>query len=294
MEPLIAWSSSAPTLLAILALLLLACAAGAVGSLLGLGGGTFLVPGLVLLFGFDFHIAVAASLVSIVANSLGASARSVEEGMTDLRVGMFLETATAVGGLAGAALAVTVLASRPDVLTLAFIPAVLAASVVMFRTRAKDSDPTVVPDRVATRLRLGGTYYDEHLQRTVTYPVHRTGAGLALSGLAGFSSGLLGIGGGVFKVPAMNAVMNVPIRVAGSTSMFMIGLTATAGGLVYLLVGDVILPLAGTVVLGVLVGSYLGGRIQTSTPAPRLKAVFAAVLVIAALLMALRVFGVVG
>jgi uncharacterized protein len=293
-ESLIAWSSSSPTLIAIVLVLLLSCAAGAVGSLLGLGGGTFLVPGLVLLFGFDFHVAVAASLVSIVANSLGASARSVEEGLTDLRVGMFLETATAVGGLAGAVLAVTLLAARGDILTLAFIPAVLVAGVVMYRTRAKDTDPTVLPDRVARRLRLGRTYYDTSLGRAVTYSVHRTGGGLALSSVAGFSSGLLGIGGGVFKVPAMNAGMNLPIRVASSTSMFMIGLTATAGALVYLFAGYVILPLVGTVVLGVLVGSYLGGRLQTKTPAPRLKAFFAVVLVIAALLMALRVFGVVG
>jgi uncharacterized membrane protein YfcA len=293
-EPLLVWSSTAPSFLAILLVLLLACAAGAVGSLLGLGGGTFLVPGLVLLFGFDFHLAVAASLVSIVANSLGSSARAVEEGLTDLRIGMFLETATAVGGLAGALLAVTVLATRTDILTLAFIPAVLIAALLMFRTRTKDSDPTVVPDAIARRLHLGGTYYDDQLGRSITYPVHGTREGLGLAALAGFSSGLLGIGGGVFKVPAMNALMNVPMRVASSTSMFMIGLTATAGALVYLFVGDVELPLAATVVLGVLVGSYVGARIQMTTPAPKLKATFAVVLVVAAVLMALRVFGVVG
>lgn len=294
MEPLVAWSSTAPSFVALLLVLLLACAAGAVGSLLGLGGGTFLVPGLVLLFGFDFHLAVAASLVSIVANSLGSSARAVEEGLTDLRVGMFLETATAVGGLAGALLSVTVLATRADILTLAFIPAVLIAGVLMYRTRAKDSDPAVVPDAIARRLRLGATYYDDQLGRSITYPVHGTRSGLGLSALAGFSSGLLGIGGGVFKVPAMNALMNIPMRVASSTSMFMIGLTATAGALVYLFVGDVELPLAATVVLGVLVGSYLGSRVQSTTPAPQLKAAFAIVLVVAAFLMALRVLGVVG
>lgn len=292
MVPLVAWGGSTPTLDAVLLLLTIAFVAGSVGSLLGLGGGTFIVPALVLLFGFDIHLAVAASLVSVVANSSGAAASYVEDGTTDLRLGMFLETGAAAGGLVGALVAVTVLAARSEVIVAAFVPIVIVGAVLMLRQRQRDASDPERPDPLARRLRLEGSYYDARAGRTIPYKAQRTGVGLGLSGLAGFASGLLGIGGGVFTVPAMNAFMNVPIRVATSTSMLMLGLTASAGAIIYLLAGDVVLPLAATVVLGMLAGSYVGTKLKPITPPPKLKVAFAAVLVAAAVLMALRAAGV--
>ncbi|HZY71121.1 MAG TPA: sulfite exporter TauE/SafE family protein [Thermoplasmata archaeon] len=292
MDPLVVWGSTTPTLVAVVLLLAIAFLAGSVGSLLGLGGGTFIVPALVLLFGFDIHLAVAASLVSVVANSSGAAASYVEDGTTDLRIGMFLETGAAAGGLAGALVAVTILAARSELIVAAFVPIVVLGAVLMLRKRLRDAGEPERPDRLARRLRLEGSYYDARAHRTVEYRAYRTGVGLGLSGLAGFASGLLGIGGGVFTVPALNAFMNVPIRVATSTSMLMLGLTASAGAIIYLLAGDVVLPLAATVVLGMLVGSFVGTRLKPITPPPKLKLAFAAVLFGAAALMALRAAGV--
>jgi uncharacterized membrane protein YfcA len=255
--------------------------------MLGLGGGLFIVPGLVVLFGVDIHLAAAASLVSTIATSCGAASTHVEDGLTDLRLGMFLETSTALGGLAGALIAVTVLASRASILIFGFIPVVLAGAFLMYTRGGADVEPNPPHDALADRLGLSGTYPRRSGER-LPYRVTRTGAGLALVGLSGLGSGLLGIGGGLFNVPAMHSIMNVPMRVASATSIFMIGVTAAAGAVVYLAAGDVALAIVGPVVIGILAGSLIGTRLQAKASAKGLRGVFVGVLVLAAALMFVR------
>jgi hypothetical protein len=278
----------------VLLLLFLSAMAGAFGSLVGLGGGLFIVPILVVLFDVDIHLAVAASLVAVLGTSLGSASTSVEEGLTDVRIGMFLETATAVGGLLGAVIAVTILAQQGQVLILAFVPVVLVAALLMPRLHREDVRPDPPPDAWADRLKLHGSYYNVRQDREIEYKVTGTKAGLLLTGISGVGSGLLGIGGGLFNVPAMHAFMNVPIRVAATTSSFMIGVTAVAGAVVYLFAGDLSLPLVAPVVLGATVGSHLGVLAQPKFRAVTLRTIFLAVLPIAAGLMLLRGLGVLG
>jgi uncharacterized membrane protein YfcA len=281
-------------LLDVLILLVLAAAAGAFGALVGLGGGLFIVPILVVVFEVDIHLAVAASLVSVVGTSLGSASTHVEAGLTDVRVGMFLETATAVGGLLGAIVAVTILAAQDEVLILAFVPVVLGAGFLMPGPRSEDVQAAPPPDRWADRLKLHGSYYNVRQGRPIEYRVTRTRDGLVLTGISGFGSGLLGIGGGLFNVPAMHGFMNLPIRVAATTSSFMIGVTAVAGAVVYLFAGDMSLPLLGPVVLGTTLGSFLGTRAQPRFRAVTLRTMFLAILPVAAGLMLLRGLGVLG
>ena len=277
---------------ALLALLgAIAFGAGGVGSLIGIGGGLFLVPILVLGFGFDIHLAVAASLVAVVANSCGSAATYIEQGTANLRIGIFLESATSVGGLAGALLAVTVFAARSSVLALAFVPLVAVAVVLMLRHPRVDADPMAPSSALAERWGLDGSYTNPSTGETVAYRATRPAAGLVLAGVAGVGSGLLGVGGGTFNVPAMNAVMNLPLRVATATSTFKIGVTASAGALVYFLAGDVVLWLAAPVAIGSLAGSVFASARQYRAPAGALRALFVGVLIVAAALMALRGLG---
>ena len=287
----LALGGALPPVVVLLVLVAVSILAGILGSLLGLGGGLVLVPALVLLFGVDVHLAIAASLVSVIATSCGTAASQVEEGLTDLRVGMFLEIATSIGGLAGALVAVTVLASHDQVLLLAFIPVILLAAVLMFRGRQSHISAHPLPDRWAERFRLHGSFYNERRGEWVSYQVTGTRNGLALAGLAGVGAGLLGIGGGIFNVPAMNAFMNVPIRVATATSTFMIGVTAAAGAMIYLFAGDVSLVIAAPVCVGVLVGTQVGIRYQWRTSSSLLKMVFVIVLLAAAILMGAQGLG---
>lgn len=273
-------------------LLLMSVAAGFLGSLLGLGGGLILVPALFLLFHLDIRLAIAASLVSVIATSSGSAGSYVEGGLTNLRLAMFLEVATAAGGLLGALLSVSVLGSHEVVLVYAFVPIVVFSAYLMYRERRIDIVHSLPSDPLAQRLGIRGTYYDANQSRTIRYEATGTRIGLFFAGIAGIGSGLLGIGGGLFKVPAMNSFMNIPIRVAGATSNFMIGITASAGALVYLLAGDVSFGLAAPVALGVLGGSLLGPRAASRAPTAWIKTVFVGALIAAAILMLLRAIGV--
>lgn len=282
MGALLLLGAAAPWALLVVLLILAAGAAGMLGSVLGLGGGVVLVPVLLLVFGLNIQLAVAVSLVSVIATSSGAASTQMEAGYTDVRLGMFLEMATATGGLVGAIAAVTVFAERGSLLVLAFVPVVLGAAVYMLVHRTEEVRPRLRADRLSRFFGLRGECPDPEHGGQVRYEASRTVPGLVVSGLGGVASGLLGIGGGLFKVPAMNAVMNIPIRVASATSTFMIGVTASAAVLVYLFAGDVALAVAAPVAIGALLGSRVGSRLRVEISARWLRVAFGVVLVGAA------------
>lgn len=291
MTPLVDLGGGGSTVLLLLLLVAIGFASGLLGSLIGIGGGLFLVPTLVLGFGLDIHFAVAASLLAVIANSSGSASTYVEQGLTNLRLGMFLETTTVIGGLLGALLSVTVLASHSDVLALGFVPAVVVGAILMFRAPRAGPDPDAPSSPLADRLDLGGEYEDEETGARIRYRTNHPAEGLSLAGVAGFGSGLLGVGGGIFNVPAMNAVMNVPLRIASATSLFMIGVTASAGVLVYFLAGDLLLFVAAPVAFGSLLGSVVGSYYQFHAGSRWIRAMFIVVLLVAAVLMAARGVG---
>ena len=232
--------------------------------------------------------------MAVTANSCGAASTFVEEGLTDLRIGMFLETATAIGGLGGAVVAVTFLAARDNLLALAFLPVVVVALLLMLRqpnTGTRDDAPR---DWLSRRLHLEAQYIARASGRPAEYHVSQAGAGLGLAGISGFFSGLIGVGGGGLNVPAMNGVMNMPIRPAAATSTFMIGVTASAGALVFLFAGDLQLFLAAPVALGSVAGSYAGSLVQDRATAGRLRAILLVILVFASVVMAGRGLGYIG
>lgn len=209
--------------------------AGLFGSLVGVGGGIIVVPVLTLVLDVPIHYAIGASIVSVIATSSGAASSYVRKGMANLRVAMFLEVATAAGAIAGALLA----GLAPEkVLYIAFGTVLVYTALSMIRKRKANRVPA--PDPLADRLRLHGSYYDEAEKQEIHYRVGRTKLGFGVSGIAGLMSGLLGIGGGAIKVPAMNLAMGIPLKVCTATSNFMIGVTAAASATVYFLRGDVL------------------------------------------------------
>jgi uncharacterized membrane protein YfcA len=201
-------------------------AAGFVGSLLGLGGGIIVVPALTLLLGIDIRYAVGASIVSVIATSSGAAAAYVHERMTNLRVATVLELATTSGALSGAFLAGQLPARYLFVI---FGLAMGYSSLEMLRKRGQAAPETTKRSPWADYLRLHGSYFDEALGREVAYQVESTRIGLVLMYLAGMVSGLLGIGSGALKVPALDLAMKLPIKVSTATSNLMIGVTASSG-----------------------------------------------------------------
>lgn len=232
-------------------------AAGVAGSILGLGGGIIVIPVLTLLLHINIRYAIGASVVGVIATSSGAAAAYVREHLANMRVAMFLELGTTTGALSGAFLA-GVLSGRW--LYIIFSLVLGYSAFAMLRKKHGDRDH-VPADRLADRLRLHGQYFDEQSGEVISYRVTHTPIGLALMYVAGVVSGLLGIGSGSLKVPAMDLAMRLPIKVSSATSNFMIGVTAAASAGVYFARGDIDPFIAAPVAAGVLVGATVGSRI---------------------------------
>jgi hypothetical protein len=258
--------------------------AGGIGSLLGLGGGMLVVPVLTLVFGIDVRLAIGASVIAVVASSAAAAPRFLDQGLANLRVAVTLEMATVTGAIGGALLAGH-LSAR--ILYAVFGAALALSALQMLRGRRDTSAERVPADRIADALTLHGTVTDPAdpadpadpgTERSRPYRVTRTTAGLVLMTIAGGVSGLLGIGSGALKVPAMDLAMRLPIKVSTATSNLMIGVTGAASALVYLQRGDVVPALAGAVALGTVTGARTGAHLLTAVPATTVRTIFIVVL----------------
>ena len=244
--------------------------AGFLGALTGLGGGVVVTPVLTLLLGVDFHYAIGATLVSVIATSSGAAAAYVKEGFSNIRAGMFLEIATTMGALAGAHLTAVV-----PTAALAVIFGVVLLYSAWHSLQGPPAMKESASDPLAVRLKLDGVYPGP--QGPIHYHVRRVKAGFSVMFGAGLLSGLLGIGSGAMKVLAMDQAMRIPFKVSTTTSNFMIGVTAAASAGVYMAKGYIDPGLAMPVMLGVLTGSLLGAPRLMSAKTRALRILFAAV-----------------
>jgi len=247
--------------------------AGFLGSLTGLGGGIVIIPLLTIVLGVDIRYAIGASLISVIATSSGAASAYVREGISNIRIGMFLEIATTLGALGGAIIALHV---TPGIIAVVFGLMLMYSASLTYRAPPGDGPP-VPRDSLATRLKMNGTYPGpEGIRR---YNVRGVPTGFGLMTLAGVLSGLLGIGSGALKVIAMDRVMRMPFKVSTTTSNFMIGVTAAASAGVYLSRGYIDPALALPIMLGVLAGSTAGTRFLSAAKTRTLRIVFALVIV---------------
>jgi uncharacterized membrane protein YfcA len=262
---------------------LAAFAAGVLGALIGLGGGIIITPVLVLFFGINIRYAMGAALASVIATSSGAAAAYLRDGISNMRVGLFLCVATTLGAVGGAMLAGV---SDPGLLSLIFGLALLATAGLSLRKQEDSAGAALPVDPVAARLRL-----DDALPTPAgpqPYHVQRVGWGFLVMIVAGVLSGLLGIGSGAFKVLGMDQIMRIPFKVTTTTSNFMIGVTAAASIGIYLKDGYLDPVLIFPVALGVLGGAFVGARLLPIVPVRLLKMVFLVAIAVIGVQMILR------
>jgi len=247
--------------------------AGMLGALTGLGGGVVIVPVLALLFKVDIRYAIGASLVSVIATSSGAAAAYVRDGLSNVRIGMFLEVATTLGALLGAYLTAKVSSHWIAII----FGAVLLYSAYGSHRQKGDHTTAAKPNVLAEKLELRGSYPTDSGE--TSYSAQHVPLGFGFMFGAGTLSGLLGIGSGAVKVLAMDQAMKLPFKVSTTTSNFMIGVTAAASAGIYLARGYIDPGLAMPVMLGVLGGSMIGSRILVKAKVSTLKMVFVWVIV---------------
>ena len=252
--------------------------AGLLGSLTGLGGGIVIIPFLTLVLHVDIHYAIGASLVSVIATSSGSAAAYVKEGITNMRLGMFLEIATTLGAVGGAFLAAYIPAHY---IAIIFGVILIFSAIMSLKKKNIEADP--LSSKPAKWLKLGSSYPDQGQQ--IQYGVRNVFGGFGLMGFAGMISGLLGIGSGALKVIAMDNVMRIPFKVSTTTSNFMMGVTAAASAVIYLQRGYIDPGLSMPVMLGVVLGAMTGSKILVKAKSKSLKIIFAVVISVLAIQM---------
>lgn len=267
-----------PVVTPALALIIFAAGAvaGSLGALLGIGGGVFLVPFLNLALGLPFSAAAAISLATVIATSNTVTAGRTGKQLINFRLAMLLEVATVAGSLLGGLTAVWF--PQTILQRLFGVMAAIVAVVMIGRRNLRN----VNLDPASATGVLGGRFHEDESGGVVSYSVKRVPVALFASFLAGNLSSLLGIGGGVIKVPALNAWCGVPMRAAAATSAFMIGVTATGGAMFYYARGQLVPPLAAAAILGVQLGSWGGLRFSAWASVKWLKLLLAAILIVVA------------
>jgi uncharacterized membrane protein YfcA len=267
--------------------------AGLVGSVIGIGGGIIIVPFLSLLLKIPIHLAIGTSIVAVLATSLASSIRFFKKDIINIPLGLVMEIPTTAGSIIGS---VSVAYLKSDALFIvfgcfAFVSGVLAFIKDSFAKDKFSSDntsestsgnsqnnsssgtfdnsqvnaPAAHPSAKSSI--FDSSYYDESSKRRIYYKPKRVAVGSGISVFAGLLSGLLGVGGGIIKVPAMNIIMDVPIKVATATSSYMIGITAVVSSVIYFYNGyinmDITIPAVIGVLIGATAGSFAAGKLKS-------------------------------
>ncbi len=266
--------------------------ASALGGMLGMASGIFIVPVLAIFGHLNLHAAIGASLVSVIACSCGSAAPFLRSRLTNIRLAIVLETATTLGALTG----VLLMGVIPVSFLYFLFAVILGVSARQMLTRRGESGGAVATGVEAERwfavLGLDSSYPDRALGENVAYRVQRVPMGMLLMYGAGLISALLGIGSGVLKIPAMDTALRLPIKVSSATSNFMIGVTASASAGAYFMRGDIVPAIAGPVALGSVLGSILGARILMAVSSDRIRVLFVIVLLLLAVQMLLSAFNI--
>lgn len=257
------------------------------GSMLGLGGGVFLVPLLTLFFGVDPKAAVGASAVCVVTNSVVGSSVHMRSGFTNIRLAMLLQTTTALGAVVGAAIAIN---ANPKVINFALGIVLLYSALSMLSQRRVPvpNAPRDAPDPLALR----ASYQDQAAGRTVEYVPERLPLGLSISGGSGVLSGMLGIGGGVIQVPVMNLLMRIPVKAAVGTSSLMVGMTAVATAAVFYSEDKLDPRVVVPCMIGIFLGAQLGSQVTRRLRTQRLIIVFVLILAYLGVSLILKAIGI--
>lgn len=262
-----------------LIMLIGAFAAGFIGSLSGLGGGIIIIPLLTIGLGVDIHYAIGTALVAVIATSSGSAAAYVREGITNMRLGMFLEIATTLGAVGGA-----LISSAAPASAIAVIFGLTLIFSAINSLRKKTEHVLETSSALAQKLDLPSDYPATDGTK-IKYGVKNVIGGFSMMGLAGMMSGMLGIGSGAFKVIAMDNIMRIPFKVSTTTSNFMMGVTAVASSVIYIQKGYIQPTICMPVVIGVLLGALTGAQVLIKANPKKLRVFFACLIVILALNM---------
>jgi len=252
---------------------------GIIASMVGVGGGVFIVPFLTQVFDFNPVEAVGTSLAIIIFTSLSSTVGYSRQKRIDYKIGAILTVATIPGSIAGAYTA-TVIEPRLLGLVFGFFLIFIACQMMLRLPFLRSLAAKTEKSWHRKILDSYGTIFEYDANVRLSFP---------LSFFGGFFSGLLGIGGGALMVPIMHIVANFPIHVAVATSMFTMIFTTISGVATHFLSGtNIHLDYVVFLTLGVIFGAQVGAYLSKRTSVKNLKRIFGIVLILISIRMILK------
>lgn len=244
---------------------------GALGTLIGAGGGWMIVPLLLLAFHFTPQQAVGTSLAVVFFNALSGSIAYMAQRRVLYTMGTTFAVATIPGALLGAWLVQHLNSQWFSVLFGGFL-----LGVAFFLHRGQ---------RLFGSCQAEARVSAADLQ-SFRSPVMRFG--ILISFLVGVLSSLFGVGGGIIHVPFLIVALGIPVHAATATSHFVLAITSLTGSLIFLARGQIHLPAAASMGVGVLVGAQGGALLSTRMRGEPIRRLLAAALAIFAIRLLLR------
>lgn len=277
----------------LLFMMIIGLCAGTLGAILGIGGGMIITPFLTVAMGLNIKYAIGASIIVVIATSSGATIAYLKDDMLNLRVAMFLEIATTIAAIGGAAINGMIPTAWLYILFGSFVLYSLVGMVKkVIGKKPEEVIHNVKPDYLSEKLKLNGEYFDKSSNKTIHYQVKNVPGGFFMMMCAGIASGLLGIGSGVFKVIAMDNIMKMPLKPSSATSNLMMGVTAAASATIYFFNGSIKPEIAVPLALGVVCGATIGSRIMQHLKPRFIRILFIPILFYLGFQMILKGFGV--
>lgn len=231
---------------------------GIIAVLGGVGGGVLFVPIVGGFFPFNLDFVRGAGLLVALSGALAAGPGLLRRGLADLRLSIPLALIASSSAIVGAMIGLSL---PKNVVNILLGLTILAIVVIMFTAKKSEYPQVEKPDALSQALRIYGVYYEPAKGREIEWKVHRTPIALLLFVVIGVMAGMFGLGAGWANVPVLNLLMGVPLKVAVSTSKFLLSITDTTAAWIYLNSGAIIPMIVVPSIIGIMLGSIIGVRI---------------------------------
>ncbi len=266
------------SLIAALALILLGFGIGIIASMVGVGGGIFVVPVLTLFFEFTSQVAVGTSLFVVVFTALASTYAYSRQKRIDYKVGLVSAVTSVPGAILGAYLTSYVTSSQLAIIFAVFLLFVATRMLFDFHiTREKPMPRGFFWHRLVIDSENKAFEYEANVLLS-----------FSLAFFGGLSSGLLGIGGGALMVPILYLGANLPMHVTVATSMFIMIFASLSGVATHIQLNNVNFEFAAVIAIGVILGTQIGARTAKKFSGKNLRRVFGIILIIVGINLLLK------
>lgn len=248
------------------------------GSIVGFGGGIFIVPILITFFHFEFGTAVGTTMASLIPSAFISTFLNRKNKNVDFKMGTLLELPTMLGVITGSLL-VSYIAVNDLKLVFVIIIFLLGLSFfIKFKSKIGNFN---LFDKMN---KLKPSFIIKNKNHSVAY--RASIYMLMFFGLlSGTLAGMFGMGGGFMKTPIMIKVFKIPAKIATATALFMIMITSITGTVSHYLQGHIYLIKALPVIIGFALGAVVGHKVNTHIKSASLEKLIGLALILASMTM---------